>query len=86
MALFYKKEYVNKAPREYRPQCLYCGKTLRPYYREVAKRKETADNGDTTTVYVLRFDGKYGGYRDGCFCGLRCGYNFALRSVGRREE
>ena len=58
--------------------CLWCGSKLRAYrWRDSSHAKKDAQGN------ALR-----GGYNDGFFCGLRCGYEFGvtLAKHGRRVE
>lgn len=50
-----------------RPRCRYCEKELRPYKRFDPRQGEKP---------------AFGAYGDWVFCGLRCGYNFAVDSLG----
>lgn len=65
-----------------RPRCLCCHKGLRPNFKWIerpfnlrgeALRQWKRDN-------PRQFLGTYGGYRDNRFCGLGCGYSFAVRN------
>jgi hypothetical protein len=70
--------------------CLWCGRKLRHKTTTVQMEK-----GETWESYYARAEAagvtreeKGGDYRDGFFCGLRCGYQFAerLAQLGRRLE
>lgn len=55
------------------PRCQYCGKVLRVYVKwdwPIASQGPTA----------RRFAG-WGGYGDNFFCGLRCGYRWAVHTL-----
>lgn len=63
-----------------RPVCLTCRKELRPNFKwierpfnlsEEALRQWKQDN-------PRQFLGTYGGYGDNLFCGLGCGYQYAV--------
>jgi hypothetical protein len=61
--------------------CRRCGRTLACTYDE--DWSKATGRSDKST---RRRAGKPGGYRDDHFCGLRCGYQFAVRlaDLGRR--
>ena len=67
--------------------CRWCGQKLR-YIRV------TADDSDKTdpTYRDAPYSGasiraaKPGGYQDGLFCTLRCGYQWAIRAIQRTER
>jgi hypothetical protein len=64
--------------------CRWCGEKLR-YQRVTADDPNKADPtykeepGNWATVRAA----KPGGYQDGLFCGLRCGYQWAVRALSR---
>lgn len=81
-----------------RPKCLYCHKELRPVFDSNlpgwgipnspkyipgpslygdALRQWKRDHPEWKT-----FTGKYGSYADNRFCGLNCGYGYAIRITG----
>jgi hypothetical protein len=54
-----------------RTTCLECGKRLKPYpYRDADKRPGQ----------------EFGGYGDNLFCGLRCGFRWAVMEANRLEK
>lgn len=66
--------------------CLWCGRKLR-------RKKVIAEPGEPGAVersfhFWEKPAEKLGGYQDGFFCGLRCGYEFGLRmaQLGRRLQ
>jgi hypothetical protein len=68
-----------------RPKCLNCGKELRPnFHREsvpyslYGSSKEQEQQA-WKKAHPRQFLGTYGGYRDNRFCGLNCGYQYALK-------
>lgn len=68
--------------------CLWCGRKLRHKAKSVQMAKgETWESyyARAETAGVVREE-KGGDYRDGQFCGLRCGMQFAWRmaDLGRR--
>lgn len=60
---------VKVLPPGERPRCENCGRELRLY------------RGRASEYARERL---YGDYGDGAFCGLRCGYHFALRVLRER--
>ena len=64
--------------------CRWCGDTLR-HKRVMAGDSDRGDptyrdEGGWATVRAARS----GGYQDGLFCGLRCGYQWAVRALSRQ--
>lgn len=68
---------------DYRPNtCRWCGDTLR--YMQVAATD--ADKGDPSYrerpyLGATKRAARPGGYQDGKFCSLRCGYQWAVRAA-----
>lgn len=60
-----------------RPRCRCCDKELRPYF--VSK----PEPGRPWRSDVPKELAGYGGYGDGFFCGLNCGYEWARRHLER---
>lgn len=56
-----------------RPTCKWCGRRLRP--------KMVQDWPVGQLEATNRRQEGWGGYGDGLFCGLRCGYQWAVRSL-----
>ena len=54
--------------------CIWCGKKLRKKFDH-----ERIDPTSRTSSFRKLKTFKLGDYRDGFFCGLRCGYRFAVR-------
>jgi hypothetical protein len=60
------------------------------YGLSVAEYEEWPENRPTTDEerkafkleHPPQWDGTYGSYRDSRFCGLRCGYHWAVRHCG----
>jgi hypothetical protein len=69
-----------------RPKCLACGKELKPIYEWGAGYWEGTmqQRLEWKKANPKVFSGKYGGYGDNRFCGLNCGYNYAIRFTGGR--
>lgn len=78
-------------------KCLHCGKKLRRRYsdrwlkqQEKKLAEQTADKGFNQKLireelelnaHVNKSHAAGGNYGDGFFCGLRCGYRFAVNAV-----
>lgn len=67
--------------------CIWCGRPL--VYRRVMA--DESDKGNPTyreegSSWATVRDAEPGGYGDGLFCGLRCGYRWAVRAAGRRTD
>lgn len=67
--------------------CKWCGRKLRPKWRTAEApwvrtwheaTKFDAPHQSNFGPSVKYGEPEYGDYRDGHFCGLRCGYDFAL--------
>lgn len=78
-------------PVAQRPRCLYCDRPLRAQFdwpEESQVPSEILGPRTTTTVYFNAvwdwrkankfFSGHYGDYKDDRFCGLNCGYHWAV--------
>ena len=87
------KPAIKPSPKGQRPRCLSCQKELDPQYtiasmpaklldgRRVAQR-EAWEKANKPT-----FTGHYGRFQDDKFCGVSCGYNYAIASTnGRRKR
>jgi hypothetical protein len=67
-----------------RPRCLHCNRELRPNYSWDGPRpwlRGTDNEPDAQSKWDREhkiFLGTYGAYRDNRFCGLNCGYNYAV--------
>jgi len=59
------RDSVKIAPRGKRPRCIYCTRELRPYPHR--------HPSDPTKLY--------GTYGDNRFCGLTCGWKYAVRTT-----
>ena len=75
-------------PRGQRPKCLYCGKELRPNFRDdeplpQGSYRWTAQQRTAWDRQHKHFDGTYGRYNDSLFCGLNCGYRWAKKNARR---
>jgi len=72
-----------------RPRCLACGKELRPNYDYDIPRPWFHEDYDGSKRKQFErehkiFKGTYGGYADNRFCGLNCGYAWAVRNSAPR--
>lgn len=67
------------APVNERPRCRFCGKSLKPHFRYEAGSSFLAPGGS------ISIDG-YGYEGDSHFCGLRCGYHFAVNVLTLRKS
>lgn len=77
-------EKLQAKPKGSRPRCLQCGKELRPNYGYDVPRPWFAEDYDGAKARQFElehkvFKGTYGRYRDNRFCGLNCGYTWAVR-------
>ena len=63
--------------------CIWCGRKLRKKFDS-----EPIDPTNPVRGYRKLKTFKLGDYRDGFFCGLRCGYKFAVRlaQLGQRLQ
>jgi hypothetical protein len=66
-----------------RPRCLFCNRELRPNYGYDVERPWFYNDPDDTRRKAFErdhkiFKGTYGGYGDNRFCGLNCGYRYAV--------
>ena len=69
-----------------RPKCFACSKELRPVFKWNPMPYTLLGGGEENeklrqawkTLNPKQFTGKYGGYGDSRFCGLNCGYRYAL--------
>ncbi len=60
--------WQSHGPNDKDNHCLWCGRKLRLFrFRKYREIKTPSDYGD---------------YGDGKFCGLRCGYQFAIAMAG----
>jgi hypothetical protein len=65
-----------------RPKCRYCTKELRAnfeYNPMPFGLRTDAERKAWRKANPRRFFGTYGGYSDNRFCGLYCGYRYAVR-------
>jgi len=67
-----------------RPRCLNCNKELRPNYGYDVPRPWFGEDYDGKKAKQFEhehkiFKGTYGGYGDNRFCGLNCGYRWAIK-------
>lgn len=72
-----------------RPKCLFCARELRPNFSDprpnigsgyVEYMSQTkSERKAWAKAHPKVFLGTYGEYTDSRFCGLRCGYKFALQ-------
>lgn len=71
-----------------RPHCLFCDKELRPQFQTNTPGSGLPGPflwGDELAQWKKdhpgwkKFTGHYGGYSDDRFCGLNCGYKWAVR-------
>jgi len=72
-----------------RPKCRYCSKELAPQFKTTPIPDEFWNNlkGDYPKRKQFRIDnpkqftGNYGHYSDNLFCGINCGYMWAIRNA-----
>lgn len=66
-----------------RPRCLHCNRELRPNYGYDVERPWFSEDYDGAKRRAFErehkiFKGTYGRFGNNRFCGLNCGYQFAL--------
>jgi hypothetical protein len=71
--------------RGQRPRCLHCTHELIPQYTisppmpdRLADGRRKAEREAWEKANPPRFTGNYGRFSDNRFCGLNCGYNYAV--------
>jgi len=76
-------------PPGQRPRCKHCNRELRPNFTSPTLDMPTALYGEANSEarkqweaeHPKQFMGTYGGYSDNLFCGLRCGYRWAVKQL-----
>lgn len=68
---------VPEPPQRPRPKCMYCHKMLRPKFKAVYPPKLGLGAVLSMDPTAREFQG-YGNYADNLFCGLNCGYKWAV--------
>jgi hypothetical protein len=76
---------MGKRPPTERHHCSQCGKRLAPLYGTRTIRAHDANGTSSRTEYTGRVLG-YGYCGRGLFCGLRCGYAYAVRVAQEKRR
>ena len=68
-----------------RPKCRYCSKELAPQFKTTPIPYELWQDEEKKTAFKTanpkQFTGNYGRYSDNMFCGMNCGYMWAIRNA-----
>jgi len=71
---------IELKPVGSRPRCLHCGKELKPNFKwnPMPFRLSDEEKKAWKKANPPQFLGSYGRYKDSRFCGLNCGYDWAI--------
>jgi hypothetical protein len=83
---------LKPKPKGQRPRCLHCEKQLEPQFTQAvmpAQLKDGRRRVERETwekSHPAQFTGYYGRFSDNCFCGVTCGYNWAISRAAVRRH
>jgi hypothetical protein len=84
---------LKPKPKSQRPRCLDCTKPLEPQIIGAAALparlmdgRRKAEREDWEKANPPRFTGHYGRFGDDRFCGISCGYQYALRKTKAKRR
>jgi hypothetical protein len=75
---------LKPKPKGQRPRCLHCEKELQPQFDDLSRSVHPILYGAKLEKWKKenpgwqQFTGHYGRYKDDRFCGLNCGYSYAV--------